>query len=162
MLRCCRCRREGIATPARTRTPACFHTQTSSAPSFPLPKHQLAISLCLPAVAPQHAKFTQKGRQLFLTALVGESVFDSSSTWIDGEEARPNVAYVLSVGSSLAFGSQGGGGGASEGPGAGGSLRVEFEEPSGSNPLVEMLLQGAAAGASAEVQQALSDASSEK
>ncbi|KAI8467523.1 MAG: hypothetical protein J3K34DRAFT_370257 [Monoraphidium minutum] len=101
-------------------------------------------------VEPRHATFTQKGKQLFLTALVGESVFDDSRTWVDGSEARPNVAYVLPTGARLAFGSADGK--------LGGSFRVEFEEPSGSNPLVEMLIQGAAAGASAEVRAVLGDA----
>jgi hypothetical protein len=32
---------------------------------------------------------------------------------------------------------------------------VQFEEPSGSNPLVEMLIKGAAGGAASEVQKAL-------
>ncbi len=59
-----------------------------------------------PPVEPDHAKLTQKGKQLFLTAVVGESVFDASRTWIDGDEARPNVAYVLQAGSTVAFGAE--------------------------------------------------------
>ena len=52
---------------------------------------------------------------------------------------------MLSSGSTLAFGGQE--------PGR--SFKVQFEEPSGANPLVEMLLKGAAAGASPEVKRAL-------
>jgi hypothetical protein len=89
---------------------------------------------------------TTKGKQLFLTALVGEEVFDASATWIDGDEARPRVAYVLSSGSALEFAARGE-------PRA--AFTVAFEEPSGANPLVEMLLRGAAAGASDEVKRAL-------
>ncbi|GBF98264.1 hypothetical protein Rsub_10927 [Raphidocelis subcapitata] len=100
----------------------------------------------VPGAEAAHAVLTTKGRQLFLTALVGEEVFDSSATWIDGDEARPRVAYVLSSGSTLEFGARGA-------PGA--AFAVAFEEPSGANPLVEMLLRGAAAGASDEVRRAL-------
>lgn len=85
---------------------------------------------------------------------MSEFVFDETATWIDDAEARPGVAYVLSSGSTVVFGSKD--------AAAGGTFKVQFEEPTGSNPLVEMLMQGAAAGASAEVKQALTDASKSK
>jgi hypothetical protein len=102
-----------------------------------------------PPVAPRHAQLTQKGKQLFLSALVGEDVFDATNTFIDGDEARPRVSYVLAAGSTLAFGGSGGGGGA--------SFVVRFEEPTGSNPLVEMLMRGVTAGASPDVRRALEE-----
>jgi hypothetical protein len=107
-------------------------------------------------VAAKHAELQQKGKQVFLKALQGESVFDRCAsyahcqpcvtqrsrvhraccsehctagllaaqsvvcarsndtacphascrtyTWIDEQEARPNVSYVLASGSTVAFG----------------------------------------------------------
>lgn len=74
-----------------------------------------------PAVAPRHAALSQKGKQVFLTALLGEEVWDDTATWIDGAQARPNVQYVLSSGSRLSFG----------GCEDGSSFTISFEEPSG-------------------------------
>lgn len=110
--------------------------------------------VAVPAAAPRHAELVQKGgRQVFVKALVGESVFDATGTFVDGAEARPNVAYVLADGAVVSFGAP------DESGGSGGSgsrsFRVRFDEPSGANPLVEMLIAGAAAGASPEVKKAL-------
>uniref|UniRef100_A0A383WP24 FHA domain-containing protein n=1 Tax=Tetradesmus obliquus TaxID=3088 RepID=A0A383WP24_TETOB len=96
-------------------------------------------------VAAEHAELQQKGKQVFLKALQGESVFDRTYTWIDDAEARANVSYVLASGSTLAFGEQQQ------------SFMVEFEEPSGTNPLVEMMMKGMAAGADVQVQKELSE-----
>lgn len=92
-------------------------------------------------VAAKHAELQQKGKQVFLKALQGESVFDRTYTWIDEQEARPNVSYVLASGSTVAFGEQQQ------------TYVVEFEEPSGSNPLMEMMMQGMASNP--EVKKAL-------
>lgn len=145
----------GAPAPALARPPPSQPSRPRPAARSPalLATQQQYLPNPTRAVAPAHAKFTQKGKQLFLTALVGESVFDDSSTWIDGDQARPNVAYVLSNGSRVAFGgvtSDADGGVTSDA-----AFVVEFEEPSGANPLVEMLMQGAAAGASPEVRKAL-------
>jgi hypothetical protein len=86
---------------------------------------------------------------LFLTALSGESVLDPSGAFIDGEELRPRVGYVLASGSVLAFGGDGSGGA---------RFVVRFEEPTGGGPLAAMLLAGATAGASADVKAAMEDA----
>eukprot|EP00882_Tetradesmus_deserticola_P006875 GHRQ01007242.1.p1 GENE.GHRQ01007242.1~~GHRQ01007242.1.p1 ORF type:complete len:170 (+),score=30.73 GHRQ01007242.1:122-631(+) len=95
-------------------------------------------------VAAEHAELQQKGKQVFLKALQGESVFDRTYTWIDDTEARANVSYVLASGSALAFGEQQQ------------AFVVEFEEPSGANPLVEMMMKGMAASADEQVQKELS------
>eukprot|EP00198_Chlamydomonas_reinhardtii_P000197 XP_001689532.1 predicted protein [Chlamydomonas reinhardtii] len=42
-----------------------------------------------PNAADQHAVITQKGKQTFLKALVGEGVLDDSHTWVDGTQLRP-------------------------------------------------------------------------
>jgi len=115
-------------------------TPTPTPTSTPTPTAQPS------AVDPQHAKLNQKGKQVFLTALVGESVFDDTNTWVDGSQLRSNVAYVLQAGAMVAFGSS---------EAAGEKFTVNFEEPTGSNPLVEMLMQGAMAGASADVKKAM-------
>lgn len=56
------------------------------------------------AVSEQHAVLLQKGRQVFVKALVGETMMDASHTWLDGQPLRPRVAYVLGSGSKLTFG----------------------------------------------------------
>ena len=91
------------------------------------------LRLSHPGVADRHAELTTKGKnQVFAKALVGDFVLDDSRSWLDGAQMRPNVAYVLGSGAKLEFGSQGGGV----------TYTVEFEEGSGANPLVEMLMQG--------------------
>jgi pSer/pThr/pTyr-binding forkhead associated (FHA) protein len=89
------------------------------------------LRLKQPGVTERHAELTAKGRQVFAKALVGGFVLDDSRSWLDGAQMRPNVAYVLGSGARLEFGAQGGV-----------SYTVEFEEGSGANPLVEMLMQG--------------------
>jgi hypothetical protein len=136
-------RRRPCSGPGAARHTLVAHTSSPPPSHAPAPAPASARPRAH-AVAPRHAELTQKGKQVFLTALVGEEVFDSTATFIDGDEARPRVSYVLSAGSALAFGA----------PGAAPYV-VRFEEPSGANPLVEMLLRGAAAGASPEVKRAL-------
>ncbi|KAF8060012.1 hypothetical protein HT031_004950 [Scenedesmus sp. PABB004] len=90
--------------------------------------------LQLAGLAAEHAEVSQKGKQVYVKALVGgESVFDSTCTWIDGVEARPHVGYVVASGAALAFGGE-------RGPGEL-AFTVEFDQPSGANPLVEMMMQ---------------------
>jgi DNA-binding IclR family transcriptional regulator len=87
---------------------------------------------------------------VFLLPLTGRDE-DALATWsgrsgcfINGTEARSGVRYVLGVGSRLAFGSA-----------AAGDYVVAFTESSGANPLVSMLMDGLAAGASPDVRDAL-------
>ncbi|KAG2444580.1 hypothetical protein HXX76_001325 [Chlamydomonas incerta] len=96
-----------------------------------------------PSAADEHAVITQKGKQTFLKALVGESVLDDSRTWVDGTQLRPGVAYVLGAGSRLAFGEERQ------------AFTIEFEQAAGSNPLVEMMMKGMASGSSPEVKKQL-------
>eukprot|EP00775_Hariotina_reticulata_P004609 gene4609-4863_t len=105
----------------------------------------MSVLHSMPLVAPEHAELQQKGKQVFLKALQGEFVFDRTYTWIDDAEARPNVSYVLASGSVLSFGNQQQ------------SYSIEFEEPAGSNPLLEMMMKGMAASAAPDVQKELSD-----
>ncbi|GLC45518.1 hypothetical protein PLESTB_001202300 [Pleodorina starrii] len=94
-------------------------------------------------VAAEHAAIIQKGKQTFLKPLVGESMLDDSLSWKDGVALRPGVSYLLATGCSLAFGT-------SER-----SFTIQFEEGSGSNPLVEMMMKGMLANSSGEVKKAL-------
>ncbi|KAG2449137.1 hypothetical protein HYH02_005885 [Chlamydomonas schloesseri] len=96
-----------------------------------------------PTAADQHAVITQKGKQTFLKALVGESVLDDSRTWLDGTQLRPGVSYVLGAGSRLAFGDERQ------------AFTIDFEQAAGSNPLVEMMMKGMVAGSSPEVKKQL-------
>ncbi|KAG2444583.1 hypothetical protein HXX76_001328 [Chlamydomonas incerta] len=106
-----------------------------------------------PSAADEHAVITQKGKQTFLKALVGESVLDDSRTWVDGTQLRPGVAYVLGAGSRLAFG-EGGGRPVRHGEERQ-AFTIEFEQAAGSNPLVEMMMKGMASGSSPEVKKQL-------
>eukprot|EP00877_Chromochloris_zofingiensis_P003802 jgi/Chrzof1/13422/Cz07g32130.t1 len=120
---------------------------------MPLPHERLSDKQQTPlvcvqhAVSKEHAQLIEKGKQVYAKALVGESVFDKTYSWIDGVEMRPNVSYILASQSQLAFGSQ------SE------IYTIQFEEPSGANPLLEMMMQGFASGANADVKDALKKAS---
>ncbi len=46
----------------------------------------------------------QKGKQVFCVAQVGDELWDSTATWLDGSELRTRVQYVLGSGAQLAFG----------------------------------------------------------
>lgn len=41
---------------------------------------------------------------MFVKALCGEEVWDDSLTWLDGDQLRPRVQYVLSSGSLISIG----------------------------------------------------------
>mmetsp|Transcript_2933 Transcript_2933/g.6424 ORF Transcript_2933/g.6424 Transcript_2933/m.6424 type:complete len:178 (-) Transcript_2933:941-1474(-) len=98
-------------------------------------------------IASEHAVIEFKKSQFFCRALVGEDMFDSSSCFLNGTEMRPRVAYLMGSGATL-------------GLGPGGSsqvlLQLEYQEGSGSNPLLEMMAKGLAAKSTNEdVKQAL-------
>lgn len=81
-------------------------------------------------VADSHALLLQKGKQTFLKPLLGESLLDPSLCWKDGVALRPGVSYVLASGSSIAFGEE------SQ------AYKIEFDEGTGSNPMVEFMMKG--------------------
>ena len=127
-----------------------FCRSSSTAPRCPLNGTSLPHSPPHPAVAPQHAQLIKKGAQVFLLPLTGRDE-DALATWsgrsgcfINGTEARSGVRYVLGNGSRLAFGSD-----------TAGDYVVNFTESSGANPLVSLLMDGLAAGASPDVRDAL-------
>lgn len=72
-------------------TPLCLYDSTSYLPD------------CL-AVEAVHALLEAKGKQMFVKALVGESMLDKSYSYVDGQELRPRVSYLLASGCQLAFG----------------------------------------------------------
>lgn len=60
---------------------------------------------CATAVVGLHALVERKGgKQMFVKALCGEEVWDDSLTWLDGDQLRPRVQYVLSSGSLISIG----------------------------------------------------------
>ncbi|GIL54157.1 hypothetical protein Vafri_9738 [Volvox africanus] len=101
------------------------------------------VKVAGPQVAEQHAAIIQKGKQTFLKPLVGEDMLDDSRSWKDGVALRPGVSYVLASGCRLAFGT----------PET--CFTIGFEEGTGSNPLVEMMMKGMLASSSPEVKRAL-------
>ncbi|GIL73927.1 hypothetical protein Vretimale_5123 [Volvox reticuliferus] len=101
------------------------------------------VKVAGPQVAAQHAVIIQKGKQTFLKPLVGEDMLDDSRSWKDGVALRPKVSYVLASGCRLAFGT----------PET--SFTIGFEEGTGSNPLVEMMMKGMLANSSPEVKRVL-------
>ncbi|MEW5306064.1 MAG: hypothetical protein WDW38_010005 [Sanguina aurantia] len=77
-----------------------------------------------------HALVERKaGKQMFVKALCGEEMWDDSFTWLDGDQLRPRVQYVLSSGSTISIGSEQN------------RYRIEFEQPSAPNPMLEMMMQ---------------------
>lgn len=96
-------------------------------------------------VAKEHAKLELKDNTVLCTALVGDpdDLLADTLTWLDGNQLRPGVAYLVKPGSSLSFGviDQ--------------QYTVDFEQKSGSNPLMEMLIKGMASNASEEVRKVL-------
>jgi hypothetical protein len=118
-------------------------------------KAQFQLGAAAGGVAGVHVRLTQKGRrQVFLTALVGESVLDDSRTWLDGQPLRPNVQYVIGSGQRIDMGrltlDEAGAGAsaapATSAPPAAAAFRVEFVEGEGRDPLVEMMMAGFAGG----------------
>ncbi|KAG1659541.1 hypothetical protein FOA52_016164 [Chlamydomonas sp. UWO 241] len=96
-------------------------------------------------VVAEHVVLERKAQQLFARAMVGEDMFDDSSCRLDGTDMRPRVGYLLGSGAVLSVG---------RAPGT--ELRVEFKEASGSNPMVEMMMQGmAASSGNADVARAM-------
>ncbi|EFJ42282.1 hypothetical protein VOLCADRAFT_121550 [Volvox carteri f. nagariensis] len=148
----CLWRPSSIARPCRLQIKASFTLTDSKGKSATYTKAQVTIgssSSCDirvtgPQVAEQHATIIQKGKhQTFLKSLVGEDMLDDSRTWQDGEPLRPRVSYVLASGCKLAFGT----------PDQ--VYTIAFEEGTGSNPLVEMMMKGMLANSSVEVKKAL-------
>lgn len=90
--------------------PHLLQVPTEQALCMPLPHERLSDKQQTPlvcvqhAVSKEHAQLIEKGKQVYAKALVGESVFDKTYSWIDGVEMRPNVSYILASQSQLAFG----------------------------------------------------------
>jgi hypothetical protein len=109
------------------------------------------ISIQADGIAPEHARFEFKGGRLFCTALSAkdqDNMLSPTATWIEGNELRPGVNYMVSPNATLSFATAGSN-----------TLIAEFEEGSGSGAMADMLMKGMASQASKEVQERLNDLS---
>ncbi|GAX80360.1 hypothetical protein CEUSTIGMA_g7799.t1 [Chlamydomonas eustigma] len=86
-----------------------------------------------PGIVAQHVSLQRKRQQIFSKALLGESMFESSACFLDGTEMRPQVQYLLGSGSVVTLGDP---------PGV--QLQIDFEQGSGSNPMMEMMMKSMA------------------
>jgi len=116
-------------------------------------KASLQLGDAAGGVEPTHVRLSHKkgsGKQVFLTALanVDDGVLGDSRAWLDGHPLRPGVSYVIGSGQRVDMGRLVAEGGAAA---AAAAFTVEFPEPAGSNPLVEMMMAGmAGSGASGD------------
>lgn len=84
-----------------------------------------------PKVADHHLTLQVRGKQVFCRALVGaeEGIWGVSRTWLDGQQLRPGISYLLGNGTELSIGE------------ANHSYLVEFPEANASNPMLESIMQ---------------------
>lgn len=97
--------------------------------------------------AEKHASIEVRGGRVFCKALVGDgsNFLADTHTWmLPDTQLRPAVDYMLSPGCELSFGELGSN-----------VWAVEFEEVGGNSAMADMLVDGMAQGANAEVQEAL-------
>ncbi|KAK9901618.1 hypothetical protein WJX75_005002 [Coccomyxa subellipsoidea] len=85
-----------------------------------------------PNVGAEHAQLAQRSGRTFCTALVGdeEDLTSSTYTWLNGDQIRKGVAYVVAPQTELAFGE----------PGS--VYVVDFAQKGGGSAMFETLLKG--------------------
>mmetsp|Transcript_39324 Transcript_39324/g.93181 ORF Transcript_39324/g.93181 Transcript_39324/m.93181 type:complete len:183 (+) Transcript_39324:40-588(+) len=65
------------------------------------------LSLQVDGVADEHARLEKKNGRLFCTALVGSgNLTEDTRTWLNGNQIRSGVEYIVPAGGRLAFGTQ--------------------------------------------------------
>lgn len=97
--------------------------------------HACDLKLESSKVAEHHATLHVRGKQLFCQAVVGkeDGIWGESHTWLEGQQLRPGVSYLLGSGAKLAVGE----------PRP--CMTLEFPEFDAKNPLVEIMAENFAA-----------------
>jgi len=98
-------------------------------------------------VVAEHAKLMKRNGRLFCTALVGDGdMMADTRTWLNANQLRSGVEYIVPAGGELAFGLQ------DE------TWTAKFEEAEVDDTMAKMMMKAMAAGASDEVKKAVQDA----
>lgn len=81
-----------------------------------------------------HARLEHTNGRVYCTALAGDpdDFLCSTFTWLNGNELRRGVAYLVQPGSKISFGN------------SDNAITVDFEEQSGVSPALEMVMKGMA------------------